>query len=387
MTDIFRPDRLDRIKERMATYVNAGRSAGIEWRIGTVEKTLNKGACGAVSQDAIWRIYSMTKPLVSIAAMQMIEECRLPLHGRIARWLPEFKTPVVLTPSGHREPAREPINVLHLLSHMSGLSYGFQGDGVGREYAAAGVLADDTVSLRDQARLIASMPLAEHPGTNWRYSVSTDVLAALMEVIEEKSIGEILKARIFDPLGMHNTGFHVPQDRQPAIVDIRGTPLPPDFPRVPPLGIHAAYPFDQTAFGRGGHGVFSTLEDYCQFAADLLRIAQGGGHGLVSPRGLTAMTTNQVPQDALPMVTNLPFDSESPGFGGFGFGMGFSVDRGAMGRRLLGSANCFGWAGAADTWFTVDPVAGFYAVFMAQDLDRSGATTDFQTLLHAAANQ
>lgn len=387
MTEIFHPDRLERINKRMATYVNAGRCAGIEWRIGMVGKTVHQGTCGAVPQDAIWRIYSMTKPLVSVAAMQMIEECRLPLHGRIARWLPEFEAPMVLTHSGRREPAREPITVLHLLSHMSGLSYGFQGDGAGREYAAAGVLADDTVSLRDQARLIASMPLSEHPGTNWRYSVSTDVLAALMEVIEEKPIGELLEARVFDPLGIQNTGFHVPKNRQNAIVEIRGTPLPPDFPRVPPLGIHAAYPYDEPAFGRGGHGLFSTLDDYSKFAEDLLRIAQGGGHGLVSPRGLLAMTTNQVHPDALPMVTNLPFDSESPGFGGFGFGMGFSIDHGAMGRRLLGSAGCFGWAGAADTWFVVDPVAGFYAVFMAQDLDRSGATTDFQTLLHAAVNQ
>ena len=385
MTVRFDPRRLDRIAPRMQAHVDAGRYAGIAWRIGTADGPLAEGRVGAAQTDAIWRIYSMTKPIVSVAAMQLAEECRVPLHARIRRWLPEFAAPVVLSPSGARAPAREPITVIQLLSHMAGLSYGFLGDVAGRHYGAAGVLKDESLPLRDQVRLIAALPLADHPGARWRYSVATDVLAALLEVEEDRPLAEILRRRVLDPLGMSETAFSVPEPDRPRIMEMRGTRLPPEAPAIPPLGVDAAYPPDLPDYGRGGHGLFSTLDDYAKFAAALLRVAQGAQDGPVAPRTLRAMTTNQVPEALLPLSIDLPFDSESPGLGGFGFGLGFGVDLGARGRRLAGSPGCFGWSGAADTWFTVDPTGGFYAVFLSQNLDRPGGSTDFQTLLHAAA--
>jgi CubicO group peptidase (beta-lactamase class C family) len=380
----FDPDRLARITTRMQQHVNRGTSPGIAWQIGRGEEVLEAGQVGAVPECALWRIYSMTKPLVSVAAMQLVEECRVPLHAPIAQWLPEFKAPVVLLPDGSREPARKPITVRHLLCHMAGLSYGFQGDGVARMYAQAGVLVDEALPLRAQAELIASLPLCFHPGTGWRYSVATDILAALLEVEEGRPIAEILRRRIFEPLGMGDTGFFVEEAERHRIMAVHGTPLPPGFPPIPPLGIDTLYPADNPDYGRGGHGLFATLEDYAAFARALLAVATGKGAGPVAPRSLAAMVNNQVPEAQLPISIDLPFDTVSPGFGGFGFGLGFATDLGAGGRNLLGHPGCFGWSGAADTWFTVDPDGGFYAVFMAQDLDPGGAPADFQTLLHAA---
>lgn len=380
----FDDGRLARIAARMEARVASGAYAGIAWRIGTVGGIVHEGRVGAAREDALWRIYSMTKPLVSVAAMQLAEECRAPLHARIRRWLPEFAAPVVLEPSGARVPAREPIVVLHLLAHMAGLSYGLQSDAAGRLYAEAGVLADDAEPLREVVRRIGALPLANHPGERWRYSVATDVLAALLEEEEGRGIADILRARLLEPLGMTETAFTVPEAERGRIVEVRGTRLPPDFPAVPPLGIDAIHPADLDGFARGGHGLFCTLADYSRFAEALLRVAQGAADGPVAPRTPAAMTTNQLSESQLPMVTSLPFDSESPGFGGFGFGLGFSTDLGARGRRRLGSPGCFGWAGAADTWFTVDPAGGVYAVFMSQSTDRPGASYDFQSLLHAA---
>ena len=380
----FNPDRLARIKARMEWHVAEGSSPGIAWQIGSVGEVFEQGAVGHVPDGALWRIYSMTKPLVSIAAMQLVEECRLGLHTPIAKWLPEFKAPVVLNADGSRTPAQSAITVRHLLSHMAGLTYGFQGDGVARMYAQAGVLVDEAASLRAQSELIAAHPLVFHPGTGWRYSVATDILAALLEVEEGQPIREILKRRLFEPLGMSDIGFHVAENQRDRIMKVHGTRLPAHLPPVPPLSIDTLYPCDNPEYGRGGHGLFATLSDYTAFAESLLTVATGRGEGPVSPRGLQAMVTNQVPEAHLPLTVNMPFDTVSPGLGGFGFGLGFATDLGASGRNLLGHPGAFGWSGAADTWFTIDADAGFYAVFMAQDLDPGGSPADFQTLLHAA---
>ncbi|MEM6440664.1 MAG: serine hydrolase domain-containing protein [Pseudomonadota bacterium] len=384
MTPKFSTARLDRIAPRMSHWVNEGRYAGIAWTIGGAEGEVHSGRVGALAETPLWRIFSMTKPLVSLAAMQLVEDCQIHLHNRIRRWLPEFDAPQVLAPDGALTPAREPIALDHLLSHMSGLSYPFLGDAVARRYIEAGVLADDAQPLRDAVRHAAAQPLAFHPGEAWKYSIATDVLAALLEEIEQASIGDILKARIFDPLGLSETAFHIPASEKPRVVEMRGTPQPPDWPRRGLIEFGNEHRVDDPFFGRGGHGLVSTLDDYAAIARSLLRTAQGAEDGLVAPRTLAMMSANRVPDAHLPLSIRLPFDVEAVGLGGFGFGLGFSTDLGARGRRLLGSPGAFGWSGAADTWFTVDPAGGLYAVFMSQSLDRPGASTDFQTLLHAA---
>ncbi|MEM1315329.1 MAG: serine hydrolase domain-containing protein, partial [Pseudomonadota bacterium] len=210
MTARLAAARLDRIAPRMTHWVDEGRYAGIAWHIGRAEGEVHSGRVGALADVPLWRIFSMTKPLVSLAAMQLVEECRLHLHNRIHRWLPEFASPQVLAPDGALTPAAEPITLDHLLSHMSGLSYPFLGDAVARRYIEAGVFENDAQPLRDAVRHAAAQPLAFHPGEAWKYSIATDVLAALLEEIEQASIGEILKARIFDPLGLSDTAFHIP---------------------------------------------------------------------------------------------------------------------------------------------------------------------------------
>ena len=384
MTARFAPHRLDRIAPRMTEWVDRGAYAGIAWHIGTASGEAHFGRVGALPDSPLWRIFSMTKPLGSLAAMQLVEECRIHLHSRIRRWLPEFEAPTVLAPDGALTPAREPITLDHLLSHMSGLSYPFLGDAVARRYIAAGVLGDDAQPLREAVRHAAAQPLAFHPGQAWKYSIATDVLAALLEEIEQASIGEILRRRLFGPLGLEDTAFHIAPSEKPRVVEMRGTKQPPDWPRRGLIEFGNEHAVDAPSFGRGGHGLVSTLDDYAKIARALLKTAQGDPDGPVSPRALAMMTANRVPEACLPLSIRLPFDVEAPGLGGFGFGLGFSTDLGARGRRLLGAPGAFGWSGAADTWFTVDPAGGFYAGFMAQSLDRPGASNDFQTLLHAS---
>jgi CubicO group peptidase (beta-lactamase class C family) len=392
MTPRLDPKTLARLDERMEEWVAAGRYGGIEWRIGDAEGgVLHAGRAGRreiggpeMPDIPLWRIYSMTKPIVSLAAMQMVEECRLHLHAPVSRFLPEFAEMEVLQSGGGKRKAERAITMLHLLTHMSGLFYGFPGEPLAKEIAAAGILRDSG-PLREGVRRLAAFPLDFEPGTGWRYSFSTDVLAAALEEIEGRPIGEILRDRVLGPLGMAETAFFVPEGDRARIMGMHmgrhettGAALPFDVSR--------GYPADRPDFGRGGHGLFSTTEDYARLCAGLLRLASGDGPvaGLVGRRTLEAMAANHVPDALLPLHIELIDLAKHPGLGGYGFGLGFRRALGHRGRSILGVEGECGWSGAAETWFTVDPASGIWALFMAQNLDWPGASEDFQTLATAA---
>lgn len=392
MTPRLDPKTLARLDDRMEEWVAAGRYGGIEWRIGDASGgVLHAGRAGRREMNGpempdipIWRMYSMTKPIVSLAAMQMVEECRLHLHAPIARFLPEYAEMEVLQPGGGTRKADRPITVLHLLTHMSGLFYGFPGEPLAKEIATAGILRDSG-PLREGVRKLAEFPLDFEPGAGWRYSFSTDVLAAVLEEVEGRPIGEILRDRVLGPLGMAETAFFVPEGERGRIMGMHmgrhettGAALPFDVSR--------AYPADDPHFGRGGHGLFSTAEDYARLCAGLLRLASGDGPvpGLVGRRTLEVMTANHVPDALLPLHIELIDLTKHPGLGGYGFGLGFRRALEHRGRSILASEGEFGWSGAAETWFTVDPASGIWGLFMAQNLDWPGASEDFQTLATAA---
>ncbi len=392
MTPRLDPKTLARLDARMEEWVAAGRYGGIEWRIGDASgSVLHAGRAGRreiggpeIPDIPLWRIYSMTKPIVSLAAMQLVEECRINLHAPVSRHLPEFATMEVLQPGGGKRMAERSITIQHLLAHMSGLFYGFAGEPLAKEIATAGILRDSG-PLREGVRKLAAFPLDFEPGTGWRYSFSTDVLAAVLEEAEGRSIGEILRDRVLGPLGMAETAFFVPEGERGRIMGMHmgrdektGAALTFDVSR--------GYPADKPDFGRGGHGLFSTTEDYSRLCAALTRLATGGGPvaGLVGRRTLEAMTANHVPDALLPLHIELMDLTKRPGLGGYGFGLGFRRALGHRGRSILGCEGEFGWSGAAETWFTIDPSAGLWALFMAQNLDWPGASEDFQTLVTAA---
>lgn len=361
------------IDERMADWVTRGKYERMEWLIGDRNGVLHQGAtCDA----SVYRIYSMTKPVVSVIALQLIEEGRLHLFHPIAKFLPEFAKPYVFAPAGPR-PAAGPITVQHLLTHTSGLSYGFMSDASGKMMNEKKVMADGSVSLRDDVRRIAGVPLQFDPGARWLYSVATDVLGALIEVVEDAPLQDVVARRITGPLEMAETTFNPGDGVKPRLAPLKGGAV--DESRGDVLDV-LAYPHDDPSFARGGHGLFSTLSDYAKFAAALLGDAHGGGR-LLSAHTLAAATQNHA-ADVMPLHIELPAGSVNPGVRGQGFGLGFAISQ--AGGPMISRPGAFGWSGAAETWFNVDPTADCYVVMMAQNFDWPGASFTLQNLMYGA---
>lgn len=367
--------RLARLDARMTEWVANGTYERLEWLIGTSEGVAHQGATG---DPSIYRIYSMTKPIVSVIALQLIEEGRLQLFHPVARYLPEYGKLMVFTPTGPK-PAATRMLVHHLFTHMSGLSYAFMADMTGAMLAKMRVHGDATIPLREDVRKIAEIPLQFEPGTAWLYSVATDVLAAVIEEIEGKALQEIVAERITGPLGMTGTSFRPGAAAADRLPPIRGGM---EGGLISAKELMKSYPHDEPAFARGGHGLFSTLADYASFAQALLADARGGA----APRLLSAATIAHATQNhaaaVMPLALQMPWPSVNPGVAGQGFGLGFAVSQ--PGGPLVSRPGAFGWSGAAETWFTVDPASDMFVVQMAQHFDWPGASFDLQNMAYAA---
>ncbi len=376
MSARFDKGRLARLDAHLAGRVAAGDYERLEWAVGDSSGIVHEARTGVAA--SLFRIYSMTKPIVSVVALQLLEEGKLQLYHPISRWLPEFEAPLVFTAKGPQR-ASTKITVWHLLTHTAGLSYGFLADATGAMLNGAKVHADGAAPLRDDVRKIAAIPLQFEPGARWRYSVATDVLGALIEEVEGKPLGEIVAARVTGPLGMGSTTYHPGAEA--------GAKLPPVKGGGPGGLISAkdlakSYPFDEPGFARGGHGLFSTLADYAKFARALLLDARGAGAPrLLAPAVIQHATRNHVAPLA-PLAIEAPPGAIGPGLEGQGFGLGFAVSLPA--GTMVSRPGAFGWSGAAETWFTVDPASEMFAVLMAQNFDWPGASYDLQTMAYAA---
>jgi len=376
----FDARRLERIDRHFARYVDDGRLPG--WHIvvsrhGTVVHSSRAGHRDVetglpVEADTLWRIFSMTKPVTSVAAMILFEEGAFDLNDPISRWLPEFAEPrVYVKGSALRpvtEPATEPIRVWHLLSHTSGLTYGFHhAHPVDAMYRAAGFEwgAPAGMDLAACVETWAGLPLVFQPGSEWNYSVSTDVLGRLVEVVSGQSLDAFLRERVFTALGMTDTSFGVDDERLGALY-------------VPEPGTQRALRND--AFGRsgrgrpdywsGGGGLVSSAEDYHRFTQFLLRGGELDGVRLLSPRTVTLMSSNHLPGGVDLESYGRPLFAEMP-FDGYGFGLGFSVLIDPVKAKTLSTKGEYAWGGAASTAFWVDPATGVTAMFFTQLLPSS----------------
>ncbi len=368
--------RRARIAQRAEAHVAAGAFSGIEWRVERRGGVVSEGRAGmadatagkAMPEVPIYRIYSMTKPLVAAVAMMLVEEGRLRLADPVAAYLPEFGQMEVVEPDGKRRPARGLITIAQLLSHRSGLSYGFLPDcPAGALYRSSGLLSRSD-SLADFVAGLATMPLAYDPGTGWRYSVGIDVVARVIELIEDRPFNAVLAARVFAPLGLRDTGFFVPEAERHRLMpmfgqsDIDRIMEAPEGPQtLRPADASASSPADDADFARGGHGLFSTLPDYMALAR-FLADGCAGGERLISRKGVEALWLNRVPRHHLPLsIGPVPM-------GGYGFGLAGRVmlDPGACDG--LSSVGECGWAGAASTYFWIDPVEEMIGVVMTQYL-------------------
>jgi len=362
-------ERLNRIGSWIRSEVDAKRIPGAVVLVARNGKVVYHEAIGQqdpasprpIGRDSIFRIYSMTKPLVSVATMMYVEEGKLLLEAPVARYIPAFadvKVGVEKTDaSGNKSlelvAPRRPITVQDLLRHTSGLTYGFFGNSLVKKAYNEARMADDPTTAQ-YADHYAKLPLHYQPGSTWDYSVSTDVLGRVLEVVSGKSLHATLKERLLDPLGMKDTSFYVPEsDRQGRIAE----PLPDDRS----IGINVSV-FDPRVVRKlesGGGGLMSTADDYARFAQMLLSGGTLDGKRYLSPKTLEFMTSDHLGATVAKTALYLPGPA-------YGFGLGFAT-------RLTGGEAAFAsapgeyyWGGAGGTYFWVDPRTNLFVVFMMQ---------------------
>jgi CubicO group peptidase (beta-lactamase class C family) len=379
----FAPDRLDRLDRHFARYVDDGLLAGWQVAITRDGKLVHHTTYGlrdreaglAVEPDTIWRIYSMTKPLTSVAAMMLYEQGRLALRQPIAEILPEFADARVYQLGSALNPATvpaEPILVWHLLTHTSGMTYGFLHqhpmDEMHRLMDVEFFPPDD-FSLADAVQRWATVPLLFQPGTGWNYGVSTDVLGRVVEVVAGKPLGEVLAERVYGPLKMSDTTFLVPADKSGRVA--QALPAHPDTGAPYPL----ADPTKPRKFDCGGGCAVSTAGDYARFAQMLLNRGTLDGVRVLAPKTVQLMTA-----DHLGPIARGPVYYAGPGYT---WGLGLAVRQENGLSPLAGSAGDFFWPGAYATYWWADPKAELVVVSMLQ----SPLGRHYQELLRALVNQ
>ena len=316
-----------------------------------------------MKSDDIFRIYSMTKPIVSVAAMMLVEEGKLLLEAPVARYIPSFANVKVgvekMDAQGVKSlelvAPRRAMTVQDLMRHTSGLTYGFFGDGmVKKAYQDANVGTGGDITNAEFAERIAKMPLAFQPGSTWDYSNSTDVLGRVIEVVSNQTLFTHLKERLLIPLGMKDTSFYVPEaDRQGRIAE--------PFNDDRSIGINAPVfdPRKVQAMESGGGGMMSTAMDYARFLMMLRNGGQLDGRRYISPATLAFMTTDQLN----PTVTRTPLYLPGPGYG---FGLGFAVRTSAGEAAYPAALGEYYWGGAGGTYMWVDPANDLFVVYMMQ---------------------
>ena len=375
--------RLARITPALQRFIDDGTIAGCNTLIARRGEIVHANSLGmrdreagaAMTPDTIFRIYSMTKPIVSTALMMLWEEGAFHLKDPVATYIPAFASTQVMGSDGSLEKQHAPMTVRQLLTHTSGLTYDFLEDSpVGGMYRDARLMNDATRSLSEVIDVLAAIPLAFQPGSRWHYSVGIDVAARLVEVLAGQSLQDVLRTRLFEPLGMETTGFEVDPADHDRVAAMYGLPdlVGADY-RVTDLltaalsGVNARHDVSETyplnggeAFARGGLGLFSTIDDYYRFANMLRNGQTASGARLVGRKTLEMMHANHLPDHLRPYELMGQFSH------GYGFGLGSRVlmDPAAFGEP--GSPGEFGWAGAAKTYFWVDPVEDLIGIFMAQ---------------------
>jgi CubicO group peptidase (beta-lactamase class C family) len=311
--------------------------------------------------DTLFRIYSMTKPITSVAVMMLYEEGHFQLSDPISRFIPGFEDVKVLvkeTESGLELANLErEITIWHLLTHTSGLSYGFdENDPVDkmcqkRIWRMLEQKPDTT--LEQMVQELAWLPLAHQPGSAWRYSMATDVLGYLVQVVSGMPFGDFLKQRVFEPLGMVDTDFYVPQDKIERFAANYG---PGEKGGLKVIDAPATSQFAKpTHHPSGGGGLVSTASDYVRFAQMLLNKGELDGVRLLGRKTIELMTMNHLPDEFR------PFEDPSRGFG-LGVGVLTDVAR----SQTLGSVGTYGWGGAANTIFWIDPQEELIGLLMLQ---------------------
>jgi CubicO group peptidase (beta-lactamase class C family) len=321
-----------------------------------------------MTPDTIFRIYSMSKPITTVAAMMLVEEGKLQLDEPLSKYIPAFANVKVGVEKKGEDgamglelvPAKRPITIQDLMRHTSGLTYGFFGEGlVKKAYVDAKLTAEDPDNA-EFAERIAKLPLAYQPGTTWDYSQSTDILGRIIEVVSGKSLYQFEKERLLDPLGMKDTTFYV---TDPAKKSLVAEPFPEDRT----IGNNSVMGDPRVAqkWESGGGGMVSTINDYSRFAQMILNGGTLDGRRYLSPKTIAYMGSNHI--GLASGVTPGPYYLPGPGFG---FGLGFAVRTEAGVSPIEGSVGEMNWSGAGGTTFWIDPKENMFVIFMAQTVSQ-----------------
>jgi CubicO group peptidase (beta-lactamase class C family) len=352
------PERTQRLMDVLRREVASGRLPGAvamiarRGQIGLFEAVgqQDPGTGTPMKTDSIFRIYSMTKPVVSVAVMMLVERGQLLLSDPVSRWLPEYANQQVATAQG-LEPVRQAATVQDLLRHTAGLTYEFLGDSaVQRQYGEVKIASRERTNA-EFSQTLAALPLQFQPGTVWAYSRATDVLGRLVEVVSGQGLGAFLQAEIFGPLGMVDTGFAVPPEQHHRIAE--------PFAHDPDGGVpmKVLEPRQVPAMEGGGGGLMSTAMDYTRFLQCLRNRGELDGVRLLGPHTVDYMTADHlggIPANG----TLLP--------PGHGFGLGFAVRTHLGLSPVPGSVGLYYWGGIAGTTFFIDPALDMYAMLMIQ---------------------
>ncbi|OKO72766.1 beta-lactamase [Bradyrhizobium sp. NAS80.1] len=403
---------LDRVDAHLKSrYIDAGRFPGTQllvYRRGKIAHSSVQGFADVerkvpVKDDTIYRIYSMTKPLTSVAFMMLVEEGLVAIDEPVAKYIPEWKDLGVFvagtSPAFLTRPPSRPMLIVDLLRHTAGLTYGFQQrSNVDAAYRAEKIgEVEKAGTLQTMIESLAKIPLEFSPGESWNYSVATDVIGYLIGKISGMPFEQFLKQRILDPLGMTDTDFYVPASKAHRFaacysadpgggmtfhagqrregLTLQDDPTKSSFLSPP-------------AFISGGGGLCSTVADYLTFCRALLNGGELGGIRLIGPKTLALMTSNHIPGDrALPEVSRSLFSEAT--YNGIGFGLGFAVTMRPAETLIAGSRGEYNWGGAATTSFWIDPAEELITIFMTQVLPSSAypLRRELRSMVYAAITE
>ena len=379
---------MDELNHIFQEYINQGKYPGIQWQI--IHKNISyEGKVGYknldtkenIQDDTLYRIWSMTKPIIAIAAMQLIEKDLMKLNDPINFYLPEFSDLEVLkneeeiitnTIQLEKQPT-----IKDLLLHTAGFSYNFLADPVGKEYDQIKLFNSSISSLEEEVRLLATIPLLYQPSSKWRYSVSMDVLGRILEVILKSPLQDILKNQIFLPLGMHDTDFYISETNASRLMqsyeyNLLENKLTEHILDAQKIGTYG-YPLHNKNYARGGHGLFSTIKDYMLFVEMLHSGKSEEGKEIINKNTIDFMSTNLLSPNLIPIeivsVGLIKDEKYVNDLDPYGWGLGFRTLIDPTKNNNLGSKGEFGWAGAAATYFLVDSKKEISAVLMTQALN------------------
>ncbi|RJF73973.1 serine hydrolase domain-containing protein [Rhodopseudomonas palustris] len=397
----FSETALRRIDDHLQrAYLGPGKLAGTQtlvYRRGRIAYRSSLGHADRernvpIKDDTIFRIYSMTKPITSVALMMLFEEGRVQLDDPVAKYIPEWANLGVfqagIAPLFLTRPPTRPMQVVDLLRHTSGLTYGFQNrTNVDAAYRDKGIGAFEKAgTLESWIADLARIPLEFSPGEAWNYSVSTDVVGYLVQKISGMPFEQFVKQRILDPLGMVDTDFHVPPAKAHRLAacysaDGKGGMQLSDDPATSSF----LAPPDLIS---GGGGLVSTTDDYLTFCRALLNGGELNGVRLLGPKTLKLMTTNHLPGNRDLTELSRSMFSEATN-AGIGFGLGFAVNMNPAQTLLPGSVGEYYWGGAASTAFWIDPAEELITIFMTQLLPSSAypIRRELRTLVYGAMTE